>query len=75
MKLYENSTAEKVFLVLLKWGPFRETFQIMYDFRKTLTALTDQDESSKPKEDFLEDFWDFVAENLKTYKSKGGTGA
>ncbi|MBE3579099.1 MAG: hypothetical protein IMW83_04395 [Caldanaerobacter subterraneus] len=67
MRLYEGGV-RKSFSILLRFSPFREALQTLYDFRKNLPILLQQDEINESEEDF----WNFVAESLKNYKSKGG---
>ena len=71
MRLYESNTAKSIILTLLRWEPVRQAAQSTIELRKTFTALIYQEEEdtepnkTEAEKEFLEEFWEFVEENLK----------
>jgi hypothetical protein len=70
MMLYENEI-KKSLSFLLRFSVFRETFETMYNFQKSLLIIFDRNEinDTNTENNLLdEDFWDFINETLKNYK-------
>ncbi|HHW57975.1 MAG TPA: hypothetical protein GXX15_10005 [Clostridia bacterium] len=71
MMLYE-SEIRKSLSFLLKFSPFKETFQSLYDLRELLLMILGKNELNnvdyKDKDILNEDFWDFIDETLRNYK-------